>query len=351
MQDEMRLSVFSEKKDKQLVYLPEKCIGCGTCVQACPKGVISVGSVGAIARGFLDADFVEMTEKENCIVCGICARVCPTGALELRQEGKALNDKSYISGALKPTTVNENCVHCGLCESICPRGCIQVFREISENGSLKLEGKTQIDTECCVHCGWCAAVCPVNAISVEKPFEGKWTRDEDVCQTCHTCIDVCPANAIFNKKWKPGERVEKITHRPDACIYCGACAVACPVDAIDVRKTAILPEVEKKGPLEKKLLETPAAEAKLRSCLETDIAACLGCGNCVIVCPVNAVADKELAAGYLNNLEEKAILEVRNGRIAVVDQERCGGDATCAMICPVDAISLVRRDAVKKEGE
>ncbi len=29
MQDDIRLSVFAEKKDKQLVYLPEKCIGCG----------------------------------------------------------------------------------------------------------------------------------------------------------------------------------------------------------------------------------------------------------------------------------------------------------------------------------
>lgn len=126
----MRLSVFSEKKDKQLVYKPEICIGCGTCVQACPKGTLAVGAVGVIARGLLDADFLEMTKKEECLVCGICARVCPTGALELRQEGKPLNDTSYISKAVKPTSVNENCVHCGLCEDICPQGCIEVTREI-----------------------------------------------------------------------------------------------------------------------------------------------------------------------------------------------------------------------------
>jgi len=83
--------------------------------------------------------------------------------------------------------------------------------------------------------------------SVEKPFEGRWTRAEDVCQACHTCIDVCPANALFNKKAKPGERVEKITHRLDACIYCGACAVACPVKAIDVRKNCDSPGCGEKG--------------------------------------------------------------------------------------------------------
>lgn len=344
MQDDMRLSVFSEKKDKQLVYKPEKCIGCGTCVQSCPKGNLAVGAVGAVTRGLLDADFLEMKEGEDCLVCGICARVCPTGALELKQEGKTLNDKSYISGAIKPTSVSENCVHCGLCEDICPGGCIQVTREISGDGSLKLTGKTNIDSECCVHCGWCAAVCPVNAISVEKPFEGRWTRAEDICQACHTCVEVCPANALFNKKAKAGERVEKITHRPDACIYCGACAVACPVKAIDVRKTAILPDVEKKGILEKKLLEASVPEALLRTCLETDEAACLGCGNCVIVCPVNALDNRELAAGHLNNMDEKAILEVKNGKISVVNQDRCGADGACALICPVNAVWLVKRE-------
>ncbi len=33
------------------VYLPENCIGCGTCVAACPKGALVIGSVGAVARG------------------------------------------------------------------------------------------------------------------------------------------------------------------------------------------------------------------------------------------------------------------------------------------------------------
>jgi 4Fe-4S ferredoxin len=343
MQDDTRLSVFSEKKDKQLVYLPEKCIGCGTCVQVCPKGNLAVGAVGVIARGLLDADFLEM-KGEECIVCGICARVCPTGALELRQEGKPLNDMSYIFEAMKKTSVNESCVHCGLCEKICPRSCIEASREISQDGNLKLVGKTNIDSECCVHCGWCAATCPVNAISVEKPFEGRWIWSEDTCQTCHTCVEVCPANALFNKKAKPGERVEKISHRPDACIYCGACAVACPVKAIDVRKTVILPNVEKKSILEKKLLEVPAPEALLRTCLETDENACLGCGNCVIVCPVNALNSRELASGYLNDMDEKALLEVKNGNISVVNQEVCGADGACALICPVNAIWLVKRE-------
>ena len=338
------ICIFSEKKDKKLLYSPEKCIGCGTCVQACPKGNLAIGAIGAITRGLLDANFLEIKESEACLVCGICAKVCPTGALELKQEEKSLIDMSYLSRAMKQTSVNESCVHCGLCEEICPRDCIQVTRGIAEDGSLKLVGRTHINADCCVHCGWCAEICPVNAISVEKPFKGTWTRAEDVCQACHTCVEVCPANALFNKKAKPGERVEKITHRPDACIYCGACAVSCPVRAIDVRKTAILPDVEKKSVLEKKLLDAPVPDASLRTCLETDETACLGCGNCVIVCPVNALNNRELAAGYLNDMDEKTLLEVKNGRISIVDQDCCGADGACAMICPVNAIWLVKKE-------
>ena len=49
----------------------------GTCVQSCPKGNLSVGAVGAVTRGLLDADFLEMKEGKDCLVCGICARVSP----------------------------------------------------------------------------------------------------------------------------------------------------------------------------------------------------------------------------------------------------------------------------------
>jgi 4Fe-4S ferredoxin len=77
----MREVVLDSKEDRSQVYLPEKCIGCGTCVQACSKGALVIGSVGAVARGLIDKDFLEK-RKGECVFCSMCAHICPIGALE-----------------------------------------------------------------------------------------------------------------------------------------------------------------------------------------------------------------------------------------------------------------------------
>jgi len=155
----MKEVVFQTKEDKTLVYLPEKCIGCSTCTMICPKEDMVIGSVGAVARGLINKDFLEKG-KGGCTLCSMCAKVCPTGALAVRKAGKVERDDSYLYGALRPTVVNENCVHCGMCEEVCPQECIDVQkRKLAQDASLRIDGKTIIDQDCCVHCGWCASIC------------------------------------------------------------------------------------------------------------------------------------------------------------------------------------------------
>jgi formate hydrogenlyase subunit 6/NADH:ubiquinone oxidoreductase subunit I len=49
-----------------------ECKGCRVCVEACPKGCISIGS--AINNiGYQYAKF----ENKGCIACGLCFYVCP----------------------------------------------------------------------------------------------------------------------------------------------------------------------------------------------------------------------------------------------------------------------------------
>lgn len=47
----MRAVILDEREERTQVYLPEKCIGCGTCVQICPKGELVIGSVGPSPGG------------------------------------------------------------------------------------------------------------------------------------------------------------------------------------------------------------------------------------------------------------------------------------------------------------
>ncbi len=53
-----------------LSYQPEKCNGCGTCLDVCPRAVLR-RSNGKI----------ELATRDACIECGACQRNCPRGAL------------------------------------------------------------------------------------------------------------------------------------------------------------------------------------------------------------------------------------------------------------------------------
>lgn len=56
---------------KEKLYTLRKCIGCRTCVEACPGGALRLTAEGIV------------TDRSLCTLCGHCADVCPALAMEM----------------------------------------------------------------------------------------------------------------------------------------------------------------------------------------------------------------------------------------------------------------------------
>lgn len=69
-----------QRFDQELIYRPDKCIGCGQCLSICPnKAVENIeGQLHYL--------------KDKCLACGECCSVCHTGARELAGKAMSLQD-------------------------------------------------------------------------------------------------------------------------------------------------------------------------------------------------------------------------------------------------------------------
>lgn len=56
----------------QAIWVKARCIVCGCCVKACPKGALSVSESGTVV------------DREKCTGCLTCTENCPTGAMECK---------------------------------------------------------------------------------------------------------------------------------------------------------------------------------------------------------------------------------------------------------------------------
>ncbi len=124
------------------------CLGKGDCEAACQFDAIHVNPTTGIAE----------VNEDKCTACGSCVKACPKGILELRAKGFK-NRRVFVScinrdkGAITRKACSVGCIGCGKCAKVCAFGAITVENNVA-----------YIDFTKCKMCRKCVEECPTHAI-------------------------------------------------------------------------------------------------------------------------------------------------------------------------------------------
>lgn len=140
----------------------------------------------------------------------------------------------------------QSCVRCGLCGLVCENGCIRYLdEEESLHGSLT--PYLDVRRRACTLCMRCTNICPSGALnpiedeekSIQRQVKiGRAVVDPEHClsylgRLCGFCHDACPIPQVAIALTPPALPVVL-----DGCVGCGQCVELCPQTprAIDVER-------------------------------------------------------------------------------------------------------------------
>jgi len=193
------------------------------------------------------------------------------------------------------------------CRYICPLGTL--FSIVSRFRILK-----RFVTEDCTHCLKCVKECPAGAIPETNPQE---YRQQD-CVSCFKCLE-CPPNAVsFHfglPRWKPVNGADLSRRYVLGSLGLGV------VSALMIKANPLQSD---SGMKNNRLIRPPGSLPE-----EQFVSVCTGCGECLKVCPNNALQSTLLEAGLAGLYTPRLV-----PRIGYCE-EFCN---FCGRICPTEAI-------------
>lgn len=141
---------------------PNGCLGLGDCVAACDFDAIHMNPETGLP-----------VVNDKCVACGACVTACPRGIIELRKKGPK-DRRIFVSciNTEKGGPAKKNC------EVACI-GCSKCFK-VCNFDAIKMENNlAYIDFEKCTLCRKCVPECPTNAIH-ELNFKPRKPKVEKV---------------------------------------------------------------------------------------------------------------------------------------------------------------------------
>lgn len=344
------------------------CRSCGACVLNCKTGAIHLKSVGS--------DTFSEIDEDKCMRCGYCYRVCPTDAIKY---GEIL--PRAVKGGKAIVVNHKKCIGCMTCTRVCPsKGSIL----ISE--TLKLP---YINPGYCARCEECMHSCPSTAIkfSSRKRAYAEYSKirtsdtineivEKDISVLSHNIsrIDRVVSDLAIQFSNELDEQCESEVQPDDFHDF--KCSLELKFNASDL--------------INKKFDDITGSNyyiAEVKNLIDTfppkrrifvDEFRCIGCGECVNVCPVEGaiyldypapvhITDKCVYCAkcveacrfdYITLLEESfeseddkifyissEIHEPRSGKLEISNMA-CQGCGVCVNNCPTDALKLNDKDHI-----